>query len=83
MQQAKLALLEIHINIDLPKNGEIIERKPINTNDRIGVLYWGCNFEKQCGIIYDSAKANIALLPPIRKDFQLVIIPHIPPIMPP
>ena len=38
-------------------------------------------FGKTRGIIYDSAMEYIARLPPMRKEFQLVMMPQRPPMM--
>ena len=46
-----------------------------------GVLYFLSSTENSSGIILDSAIENIARLPPVMNEFQLVTTPQKPPAM--
>ena len=80
-QQPKLPASTTQTSIFLPKNGAMIDKRPMSKSAWTGVLYLSCNLAKIRGIIYDSAIEYMARLPPIRKEFQLVMMPQRPPIM--
>lgn len=65
----------------LPKNGAMMDKRPMSKSALTGVLYLSCNLAKTRGIIYDSAMEYMARLPPMRKEFQLVMMPQRPPMM--
>lgn len=74
----KLPEFTSHVNIGFPSSGAAVDKAPTNKIALDGVLYFGCVLAKKDGSFPRFANAWIARDPPIKKEFQLVIIPPIP-----
>ena len=69
-----------HTRTPLPKNGAIQQAIPQRIIAASGVLFLP-SLPNIFGIISDSPMEYSARLPPIKNEFQEVMIPHRPPIM--
>ncbi len=79
IEQEKVAEFTIQVNIVLPKKAEIIEMTVTKIIAKYGESYFLWTAEKRPGIRFASLIEYIALLPPIKNEFQEVSIPQRPP----